>query len=157
MIFSNRDSANDGFLNTYEVYGIPLKARMVVLSSCNTGRGQLHSGEGILSLARGFIYSGSQAVLMSMWEVEDRSGTEVIEDFYRYLRSGSDKSDALRRSRLDYLRNSDMLGSHPYFWASIVIYGNNEPLYDSKRLLLRNSILFILIAAALGISHLKRR
>ena len=53
---------------------------MVVLSSCNTGTGFLYSGEGILSLARGFIYSGSQSVVMSMWEIEDKSGTEIVEN-----------------------------------------------------------------------------
>ena len=61
LIFSQEsDSLEDCYLKTYEVYGIPLKAKMVVLSSCNTGTGHLDSGEGILSLARGFIYSGSQ-------------------------------------------------------------------------------------------------
>ncbi len=57
MIFSADESDEDGYLNTYEVYGIPLKAKMVVLSACNTGVGLSYSGEGILSLARGFIYS----------------------------------------------------------------------------------------------------
>ena len=82
LIFSQgNDTIEDGFLKTYEVYGIPLKAKMVVLSSCNTGTGLLYSGEGILSLARGFIYSGSQSVVMSMWEIEDRSGTEIVKMF----------------------------------------------------------------------------
>jgi len=66
LIFSPEiDTIDDRYLKTYEVYGIPLKAKMIVLSSCNTGTGFLYSGEGILSLARGFIYSGSQSVVMS--------------------------------------------------------------------------------------------
>ncbi len=102
MIFSQvNDDPEDGLLYTYEVYGIPLKARMVVLSSCNTGIGILSTGEGILSLARGFLYSGSQSVVMSMWEIEDKSGTEIINRFYRNLKKGNNKSTALRKSRKD--------------------------------------------------------
>ena len=135
LFYQKKDSVEDGNLNTYEVYDIPLKAKMVMLSSCNTGSGLLRSGEGILSLARGFIYSGSQSVVMSMWEIEDRSGTEIVENFYSYLKSGKTKSNALRRARLDYLKNADMLRSHPYFWSALVIYGDNEPLYYSRYLL----------------------
>jgi CHAT domain-containing protein len=132
IFYLGNDSIDDDLLNTYEIYGIPLKAKMVVLSSCNTGRGFLHSGEGILSLARGFIYSGSQSVLMSMWEIEDRSGTEIVRKFYQNLKKGNKKSDALRKARLDYLKKADQLKSHPYFWSSLVVYGNNTPLYYSR-------------------------
>lgn len=130
MIFSKgNDTLNDGFFNTYEIYGIPLKAKMVVLSSCNTGNGILHSGEGILSLARGFIYSGSQSVVMSLWEVEDRSGTEIMKLFYKNLRKGYSKSGALKKSRINYLKKADQLRSHPFFWSTLVIYGSDAPLY----------------------------
>jgi CHAT domain-containing protein/tetratricopeptide (TPR) repeat protein len=137
LIFNKiNDSIQDGYLNTYEVYGIPLKAKMVVLSSCNTGTGVLSSGEGILSLARGFIYSGSQSVVMSMWEIEDRSGTEIVESFYENLKKGYSKSVSLKRARIAYLKNSDQLRSHPYFWSSLVVYGNNAPLYYSRYLII---------------------
>jgi CHAT domain-containing protein/glutaredoxin-related protein len=129
---SDTDTYQDSYLMTYEIYGIPFKAKMVVLSSCNTGTGFLSSGEGILSLARGFIYSGSQSVVMSMWEVEDRSGTEIIKNFYDNLKKGNSKSISLRKSRISYLKKADQLRSHPYFWATLVIYGDNSPLYFSK-------------------------
>ena len=137
LIFSPEiDTIDDRYLKTYEVYGIPLKAKMVVLSSCNTGTGFLYSGEGILSLARGFIYSGSQSVVMSMWEIEDRSGTEIVKMFYKNLKKGNSKSVALRKARIAYLKKSDQLRSHPYFWSTLVIYGNNTPLYYSKHLII---------------------
>jgi CHAT domain-containing protein len=130
MIFAQgHDQPEDGFLNTYEVYGIPLKARMVVLSSCNTGSGILSSGEGILSLARGFLYSGSQSVVMSMWEIEDRSGTEIVKMFYNELHKGKSKSRAFKKARTDYLREANQLKSHPYFWSSLVVYGDNSPVH----------------------------
>jgi CHAT domain-containing protein len=158
LIFSKlKDSLNDGYLKTYEVYGVPLKARMVVLSSCNTGTGILFSGEGILSLARGFIYAGSQSVVMSLWEIEDKSGTLIVEKFYKNLKSGYSKSIALKKARRDFLKDADQLRSHPYFWSTLVIYGNNEPLY-------RHSVLRIILVAgglilmlALGYYFSKRK
>jgi CHAT domain-containing protein len=131
MIFSqDPDPPEDGLLYTYEVYGIPMNAKMVVLSSCNTGNGVLSSGEGILSLARGFLYSGCQSVVMSMWEIDDKSGTEVMKMFYDNLRQGKSKSQALKASRTEYLKGASQLRSHPYFWASLVVYGENEPVYS---------------------------
>jgi CHAT domain-containing protein len=137
MIFTlDDDSPEDGFLNTYEVYGIPLKARMVVLSSCNTGSGVLSSGEGILSLARGFLYSGGQSVVMSMWEIEDKSGTEIVKMFYNELHKGKSKSKALKKARTEYLKKASQLKSHPYFWSSLIVYGDNSPVYPDKILIM---------------------
>lgn len=157
LIFSQKtDGTEDGFLKTYEVYGIPLKAKMVVLSSCNTGTGMLYSGEGILSLARGFIYSGSQSVVMSMWEVEDRSGTEIVKMFYNNLKSGKSKSLALRSARLGYLKKADQLRSHPYFWSTLVVYGNNSPLYYSKQLIII-VLAIVLVNAVLLLLYFRKR
>jgi CHAT domain-containing protein len=157
LFYQEKDSVEDGNLNTYEVYGVPLKAKMVILSSCNTGTGIQHSGEGILSLARGFVYAGSQSVIMSMWEIEDRSGTEIVKSFYRYLKRGATKSNALRKARIDYRKNADMLRSHPYFWSSLVIYGNNAPLYYSFKLALIIGLIFLLVCAELILNYLKSR
>lgn len=130
LIFSPEESGEDDrFLRTFEIYGIPLKARMVVLSSCNTGVGKLFSGEGILSLARGFIYSGSESVVMSMWEIEDRTGTEVVKAYYDYLKRGYSKSIALKKARIKFLKTADQLRTHPYFWSALIIYGDNSPLF----------------------------
>ena len=158
LIFSpGNDTIDDRFLKTYEVYGIPLKAKMVVLSSCNTGAGHLYSGEGIISLARGFIYSGSASVVMSMWEIEDRSGTEIVKMFYDNLKQGNSKSVALRKARIAYLEKADQLRSHPYFWSALVIYGNNTPLYYSKHLIITAVIVVILIVAYMVIYLRKRK
>jgi len=148
MIFSSSPgSVEDGMLNTYEVYSVTLNAMMVVLSSCNTGTGMLATGEGILSLARGFLYAGSRSVVMSMWAVDDNSASEVVRSFYRNMRSGQTKSTALRSARLRFLRSADQTRSHPYFWSALVIYGDDAPLwYD--RIRLYAATLFFLIAAA---------
>ena len=119
----------DQYLQPYEIYSVMLKAKMVVLSSCYTGAGTLYTGEGVLSLARGFTFSGSQSVVMSLWEVNDKSGTEIVSDFYTRLKAGNSKSEALRRARINYLKGSDMQRSHPYFWSTLVVYGDDSPLY----------------------------
>jgi CHAT domain-containing protein len=158
LIFSRgNDSLDDGYLKTFEIYGIPLKAKMVVLSSCNTGSGLFYSGEGILSLARGFIYSGSQSVVMSMWEIEDRSGTEIVEMFYKNLRKGYSKSVALKKARISFLENADRLRSHPYFWSALVVYGDNTPLYHSGRLKIILLTIISILSLSLGFYYLKRK
>jgi CHAT domain-containing protein/tetratricopeptide (TPR) repeat protein len=158
LVFSHKnDSLEDGYLKTFEIYGIPLKAKMVVLSSCNTGTGTLFSGEGILSLARGFIYSGCQSVVMSMWEIEDRSGTDVVERFYKNLKSGYSKSIALRNARRAFLKNADQLRSHPYFWSSLVIYGNNSPLYPPLYLKMIIGFATVILLFSLGYYFRKRK
>ena len=157
LFYQGNDSTEDGNLNTFEVYDVPLKAKMVILSSCNTGTGSLHSGEGILSLARGFVYSGGQSVIMSMWEIEDRSGAEIAKNFYKYLKRGSSKSNALKKARMEYLKRSDMLRSHPYFWSSLVIYGSNAPLYHHVKLLTIIASALLLVSFLLFLHYRKPR
>jgi len=158
LIFSHgSDSSDDGYLKTYEIYGIPLKAKMVVLSSCNTGNGMLYSGEGILSLARGFIYSGSQSVVMSMWEIEDKSGTEIVKMFYKNLKKGYPKSVALKKARIAFLENADQLRSHPYFWSTLVVYGDNAPLYHSNKLKIAIVVTIVVLLFSLGFYFWKRK
>ena len=157
LIFSpDSTGTEDRFLRTYEIYNIPLKARMVVLSSCNTGTGKLFSGEGILSLARGFIYSGCESVVMSMWEIEDRAGTDIVKLYYDYLKKGYSKSMSLRKARIDFLRKADQLRAHPYFWSTLVVYGDNSPIIRPVWPRFLIAALIILIAVVL-IYHLRKR
>ncbi len=156
MIFSAPDSSQeDGMLNTYEVYNVPVNAMMVVLSSCNTGTGKLVTGEGILSLARGFLFAGSRSVVMSMWAVEDFSSSAVIKSFYRNMRSGQTKSSALRDARLKFLRTADQERSHPYYWSTLVIYGDDTPLWFN-RLKLYSALLLFLLASAILVATVYR-
>ncbi len=150
MLFTGGDEGpDDGMLNTYEVYSLPLKAMMVVLSSCNTGSGILAGGEGILSLARGFLYAGSRSAVMSIWEVDDASASEVIHSFYKNMRSGQTKSSALRNARLKFLRTADQGRSHPYYWSTLVIYGDDTPLWYDRVTLYISLLLLLLVATAL--------
>jgi CHAT domain-containing protein len=159
MIFTlHKDTSEDGLLYTNEVYGLQLKARMVVLSSCNTGNGILFSGEGILSLARGFLYSGCKSVVMSMWAIDDKSGTDIVNMFYDNLLKGESKGKALKTARRSYLKTASQLRSHPYYWSSLVIYGENENLFRNyKPLIISVTTLIIILAVAVFIYLWKRR
>ena len=125
----SNNGLEDGFLNTYELYNMKLNSRMAVLSSCNSGAGKLHRGEGVISLARGFIYAGCPSIVMTLWTVEDMSGVKLMKSFYGYLKKGNNKSKALQQSKIDFIENADQLKAHPYFWAGYVIIGNNQPLF----------------------------
>jgi CHAT domain-containing protein len=134
-----------------------LNARMIVLSSCFTGSGALFAGEGVLSLARAFLYSGSRSVVMSLWEVNDRSGTDIVKSFYSYLRKGNSKSSSLRKARLDYLGKSDQLQSHPYYWATMVVYGDDSPLYIRTGVLAAILSMTVLLTGSLTYIYFRKR
>ena len=84
----NEDAENNGWLNTADIYNLDLNARLTVLSACNTGSGKLRKGEGVMSLARGFLYAGCPSIVMTLWEVEDNAGTKIMESFYKNLEKG---------------------------------------------------------------------
>jgi CHAT domain-containing protein len=147
----------DGDLTSSEIYTSNNKANLVVLSACNTGSGKLEKGEGIMSMARAFHFSGIPAVVMSLWEVPDFETKTIMIDFYKYLKKGKSKSEALRLSKLDYLKsNSDKQLRHPYFWSGFVISGNTDPLILKQG---SNYILWLgmlLFASVLAVVLLKR-
>ena len=146
MIFNmEADTVEDGMLNTFEVYNIPVKSKMMFLSACNTGSGYLQSGEGVMSLARGFFYSGSPCVIMSLWEVDDRSGNDIVKDFYSNLKMGFSKSKSLKKARTKYLTDADQMRSHPYFWSTLVIMGNDDSVYFPLKRYLLIAVLIIIL------------
>ena len=129
LIFSTSpDTTEDGFLNVYEVYGLKLNAKLVIISACRSGDGTMVRGEGLISLARGFQYAGVPSLVAAQWRVDDYSGSEVMIDFARNLKRGNSKSIALQKAQLSFIANADPLRSHPYFWASYQIIGFNGPL-----------------------------
>jgi CHAT domain-containing protein/Tfp pilus assembly protein PilF len=134
LVFTeSMDDREDGFLNTYEIYNLRLNASLAILSSCRSGYGTLRRGEGVMSLARGFLYAGVPSIVMTNWEIEDRSGAIIMISFYKYLLKGYRKDEALRKARLDFLENTDMLRAHPYFWGAYVCIGNPDKIFRMHR------------------------
>lgn len=139
------DLHDDGWLNTVDIYSLNLKARMAVLSACNTGRGILRKGEGVMSLARGFLYAGCPSVVMTLWEVEDRTGTEIMKEFYLNLKSGKPKDIALRNAKLKHIQNADPLMGHPHFWLGYITIGQTEPLFSGNEVYFFGTLFLIVI------------
>ena len=122
---------SDGWLNTADIYNLNLNASLTVLSACNTGSGVLRKGEGVMSLARGFFYAGCPSIVMTLWEVEDNSGTKIMSTFYQHLKKGRTKDEALRLAKLDYLENANSRLAHPHYWLGYVSIGENSSLFRS--------------------------
>jgi CHAT domain-containing protein/Tfp pilus assembly protein PilF len=150
VFYQDGDTLEDGMLNTYELFGMDINAGLAVLSACNTGTGKLLKGEGIMNLARGFIYAGVPGIVMTMWSVEDQASAQIVTSFYDYLDDGMPKDEALRQAKLDMLAEGNMLRSHPYYWAAYVTIGDYSPMKFIKPLWL--NVLYMAIALVSFIS-----
>ena len=125
----NRLVFEDGDLTSSEIYNSRSKANMVVLSACNTGFGKIEKGEGVMSMARAFHFSGIPSIVMSLWKVPDKETKTIMFDFYRFLQKGKSKSEALRLAKLSFLKkNKNTALMHPYYWSGFVINGNADPI-----------------------------
>ena len=151
-----REDKEDGRLEVREIFGMDLKANLVVLSGCETGLGKLSTGDELVGLTRAFIYAGTPSVVASLWSVDDSSTAHLMASFYRNLKTMS-KVEALRQAQLELIRGegrSDMLTrrgvggigklgetvksefvsqdpisistSHPYFWAPFILVGDGK-------------------------------
>jgi CHAT domain-containing protein len=143
-----QSEGDNGLLNTYELYNMQINSQLSVLSACKTGSGKLVKGEGMLCLARGFMYAGCPSLVMTLWEINDKSGSELMKSFYGYLSEGKAKDEALRLAKIDYISNSDNLKANPYYWAGYINFGNHQPLLLKQNS--NNSVLtvvFILIGS----------
>lgn len=121
----DKNPAEDNFLEMREIAELELDCDLVVLSACQTGRGQLVTGEGIVGLSRAFLYAGAHAVAVSLWDVSDAATARFMSDFYRHLVSSSNSTASLRQAKLESLRSNQVM-RHPYYWAPFVIVGNPQ-------------------------------
>lgn len=127
--YNDPHSDEDGLLNTYEIYNLQLNTDLAVLSSCSTGKGHMKKGEGIVCLARAFSYAQCRSAVMTLWEVEDKSTVELIKTFYKQLIKGKDKDTALQQAKIEYLRNADNNFSHPFYWSTFMLIGDNTNIF----------------------------
>ena len=113
--------SEDGLLQVYEVFDLKINADLVVLSACETGLGKEVKGEGLVGLTHSFLYAGTPSVLVSLWNVQDRSTADLMVNLYQELDRGRDKAEALRQAKLKVIRNKQY--AHPYYWAPFVLVG----------------------------------
>ncbi|MFB9055955.1 CHAT domain-containing protein [Mariniflexile ostreae] len=142
----------DETLYLNELYSLNLNADLVVLSACETGIGKLYKGEGPMSIARGFQYSGAKNLLFSLWQINDLSTSQIMHAFYSSYNKTHSAYNSNRQSKLDYLQNEDIsnVKKSPYYWGAFVYYGDITKPNDSIPLLyILIGIILILIAVFL--------
>jgi len=123
---------SDGLLRLPDIYNLAWNARLVVLSACNTAEGKSEDGEGPISLARAFLYAGAQAVVASLWDVDDRATELFMTRFYQGLfRRRLSPADALQFAR-EAMR-SNPAWRHPYYWAGFVLIGDSPDVAATSR------------------------
>ncbi len=125
----------DGWLTTMDIFNLRLKASLVTLSACQTGRNVMGGGDELLGLMRAFLSGGAASIALTLWAVEDRSTAQIMETFYRRLVNGSPKGAALRHAQIQFIRGEHNLSdvqpeyyAHPYFWAPFFLVGDAGPL-----------------------------
>jgi CHAT domain-containing protein len=125
LVFSLVDETGkpqDGFMRLHEIYNLKLSADLVVLSACQTGLGKEIKGEGLVGLARGFMYAGAPRVVASLWPVNDAATAELMKRFYSgMLKNGLRPAAALRAAQLEMMKLPAWRS--PYFWGAFVLQG----------------------------------
>jgi CHAT domain-containing protein len=122
---------DDGILTALEAAGLDLWGTdLVVLSACDTGVGEVRTGDGVYGLRRALVLAGSETQMMSLWPVSDAGTRDLMVAFYRTLYAGRARSDALRAVQLAMLATPRR--SHPYYWASFIQSGAWGPLSQTR-------------------------
>ncbi len=116
----------DGRLEAAELLGLRLDADLVVLSACETGRGQVLAGEGLIGLSWALFVAGSPTAVVSQWKVDSASTTRLMLEFHRRLRQVGPpaKDEALRQAALKLLASREH--RHPFYWAGFVVVGDGR-------------------------------
>ena len=145
-----KEKGEDGRLEVHEIFNLDLKnTSLVTLSACETGLGKLSKGDELIGLTRGFIYAGTPSIVASLWNVNDKSTSDLMGLFYKNLKTHS-KVEALRMAQLEMINGEvgkgivrgvggittsedgqdkpqpsmTVNGSHPYFWAPFILLGD---------------------------------
>ena len=113
------NKGDDGFLTLSEIMSINLNAELVSLSASCTGVGKIIEGEGVLSLGYAFLYAGARSVVVSLWNVPSMETVELMTSFYRHLKEGKSKAEALTLAK----REIRVKYPNPFYWAPFVLVG----------------------------------
>lgn len=116
------ESTEDGYLHTMELLSMKMDIDLAVLSACESARGQIGRGEGVVGLSRALLASGVQGVVASLWAVSDESTAFLMDTFYReMLGSKQPAHNALNDARFALM--NDERFSHPYYWSPFIVIG----------------------------------
>ena len=129
LLLASSTDAEDGFLEAREIMKLNLRADLAVLSACQTARGHVSAGEGLIGMSWALFVAGTPTTVASQWKVDSNSTSRLMVDFHRFLsaqestgEAGASKAEALRRAALKLA--SDPKYKHPFYWAGFVVVGN---------------------------------
>jgi CHAT domain-containing protein len=105
-----------------EIYDLNLAAEMVVLSACDTAKGERRAGEGIVGMTWALFVAGVPTQVVSQWQVSDMATADLMTAFYGNLKRGEKKGAALRKAGLQLMRKQGT--THPYYWAPFILMGD---------------------------------
>ncbi len=109
----------DSYLSLYDLYQLRWPAELVTLSGCATGLNVIAKGDELLGLVRGLLYAGAQSLLLTLWDVHDRSSAEFMKFFYRRMLANPDKAVALQGAMMELREQYP----HPFYWAPFTLVG----------------------------------
>jgi CHAT domain-containing protein/Tfp pilus assembly protein PilF len=128
--FNKRNQLNDrddGVLTAQEFTAINLRGtKLVVLSACETGKGDILAGDGVYGLRRALTIAGAESQVISLWNVNDEKTKDLMVKYYKNLKAGMGRHEALRQAQLDFIKDPNT--TRPYFWAAFIPSGNWSPL-----------------------------
>ena len=124
-----KEHNEDGLLEAWEMMNLNLNADMVVLSACETARGRINAGEGVIGMSWALFIAGSPATVVSQWKVDSAGTTELMIEFHRQIKSATrrapapvTKAEALRQAALKLMKTAAY--KHPFYWAGFVVIGD---------------------------------
>src|SRR5205085_2318618 len=112
--------ADDGRLEAWEIMRMKLNAELVVLAACDSGRGRVAPGEGLIGTAWALFAAGARSIVVSQFPVESKSASALLVGFHRRLAAGGgSKATELRAAAIELLRTPRY--AHPYYWAGFIL------------------------------------
>jgi CHAT domain-containing protein/tetratricopeptide (TPR) repeat protein len=120
-----RNAQDDGLLEAWEIMRMKLAAEVVVLAACDTGRGRIAPGEGVIGMMWALFTAGARSMVVSQFRVESKSATAMLVAFHRRLAADrGSKSAQLRAAAIELLRTPRF--AHPYYWAGFILVGDSD-------------------------------
>jgi CHAT domain-containing protein len=128
LVLSGATASGDpgnSLVTAMELAGLDLwGTQLVVLSACDTGRGELKHGQGVYGLRRALVVAGAETLVVSLWKVNDETTRALMEGYYRNLLAGQGRAEALKGAMLSLRARYP----HPHFWAPFIAIGRDTPL-----------------------------